>query len=108
MKLNWCPTLELLQLCITLVARAAIIALTLICFLLIGLGLDQVIKFAIQVLDASPSISESLSQITLLYVLLIGSAGTLTGMVVVVFLIVEDLRNTISGGKDAENGGDSE
>ena len=108
MKLNWRPTLELLQLCVTLVARAAILALTLICFLLIGLGLDQIIKLALQLLDAPPSILESLSQITLLYVLLIGSAGTLTGMVVVVFLIVEDLRNTINGGRDAESGDDSE
>ena len=107
LKLNWCPTFDLLQLCVTLVARATILTLTLICFLLLGLALDQVIGWALHLLNAPPSIAEGLSQYTLFYVLLIGSAGTTTSILVIIFLIAEDLRSILRTGGHTD-GADSD
>ena len=89
--------------CVTIVARALIVTLTFICFLLIGLGFDQAIKLALALLDAPPSTVNFLSNMTLLYVLLIGIGGTLTSTIFVVLLAVKELLNPL---KSTNHSGD--
>ena len=104
--MNWRSTFELLQLCFILVARIAIITLTFICFLLISVAFDWVIKWALGLLGASEIVENALSQITLAYVLTIAMAGTLTSAVVVGYLTYTDLRNTFSEPRDTQSESD--
>ena len=91
--MNWRSTYELAHLCLMLVARSALLTLTLICFLLIGIGFDSVVKWALGLLGAPEFTKSVLSQITLAYVWVVAISGALTSVVVVCYLTFLELRN---------------
>ncbi len=106
--MNWRSTYELAHLCLMLVARSALLTLTLICFLLIGIGFDSVVKWALGWLGAPEFTKSVLSQITLAYVWVVAISGALTSMVVVCYLTFVELRSLSKDDIDGQDKGEDD
>lgn len=101
-------TLDIIQLGVNLIVRTAILTLVLSCFLLIGLSFNWLINFGLEVLEAPEIGKKILSQIALVYILVVGGAATLTSTMVVVYLTIADLRNFPTQVPRDKNGGDGD
>ena len=102
--MNWQSTLELLKLCFFLVLRTGIVAVTLTCLLLIVVGFNLVIELVLRWLEAPESVANALQQLTLLVVMLIAFAASLTSIVIVVMLTHADIRSLSHSTADNQNG----
>lgn len=101
-------TLDIIQLGVNLIVRTAILTLVSSCFLLIGLSFNWLINFGLEVLEAPEIGKEVLSQLALVYILVVGVAATLTSTVVVVYLSIADLRNFPTQAPSDKPGGDGD
>ena len=72
-----------------------------------GVGFDWVTKLALDLLNASDTAKNVLSQITLIYVLVIGIAGTLSSTSIVIHLTIRDMRNLFAEASKAQDGSDN-
>ena len=93
MNLHWTTT-RFIALCFNIVVRAFVIAVSWGCLLLIGVGLNWLIDLSLRLLGASETVENILSQIVLVYVLVLGVAATLTGTKDVWSLTIAGLRNS--------------
>ena len=91
-----------------LVARSALLTLTLTCFLMIGIGFDWVVKWALGWLGAPESTKDALSQITLAYVWVVAASGALTSVVVVCYLTFVELRSLSKDDLDSQSKGEDD
>ena len=104
---NWRTTYDLLHYCINLVARVLIVTLTLGCFLAVGVGFDWMLKSVLEFLKAPVPISDALAQITFLYVIIIASAGLVSGAAPVFVLTYFDYRNLLTSIRNGQDGIDN-
>ena len=108
--MNWLKiypsTVDIIQLGVNLVVRTIVLTLVLTSFLLIGLGFNWLINFALEILEVPEVVEKVLSQIALVYIFVVGVAATLTSTLVVVHLTIADLRNFPTQVSSDKNGGD--
>lgn len=87
-------TTRFIGLCFNIVVRALVVAVSWGCLLLIGVGLNWLLDFSLRLLGASENVENILSQIVLVYVLVLGVAATLTGTKDVWSLTIAGLRGS--------------
>ena len=110
MPILYPSTIELAKFCANLVVRAALVALSWVVLLLIGVGLNWVINWVLGVLAAPEYVSNILTQIVIAFIIFLGLAATLTSGKDVFILTIASLRNTPtnssgnpSGNSDADS-----
>lgn len=101
MNLHW-STARFIELCFNIVVRAFVIAVSWGCLLLIGVGLNWLIDLSLRLLGASEVVEKLLTQIVLVYVLVLGVAATLTGTKDVWSLTIAGLRSSSTTAQDDE------
>ena len=101
-------TLDIVQLGVNLIVRTAILTFASSCFLLLGLSFNWLVNFGLEVLEAPEIGKEILSQIALVYILVVGVAATLTSTLVVIYLSIADLRNFPTQVPSDKPGGDGD
>lgn len=93
-KILYPSTMEIIKFCINLVVRAAVLALTWVFILGIGVGLNWLINWILQELMAPKSVAQYSGQIVFAYILILGLAATLTSFKDVLALTIAGLRNS--------------
>ena len=101
-------TVEIVSLCFNLIVRAVALLIAWSGLLFIGVGFDWVLELALSTLGASEVAKSALSQITLVYVLVIAISGTLSSTSVVIYLTKVDMRNLFSQASNTQDRGDND
>ena len=93
--MNWQSTNRLFRMCVIIVVRSGILALTLISLQLIGVLFNLAMKRTFEWLDISDVGVNVMSQITLGYVFLIVCAGAVSSVMTITYLTYTDLRDIV-------------